>query len=119
MVGHGGISPELERALELLADGRWQNYETVVRHLIKVIPPGKAIRTADSLRVAQARKRSRRAGLPDPGSVQRVRAHDLDRVRETGARTIIRKMLTSSRFDVRPATAVRDRQIRLAGTSSP
>lgn len=106
-------SPELERARELLADGGWHDYEQVMRELVKVIPPGRAVREADSLRVAQVRKRARYAGRTPPDKPARQRHGDLDRIRTTGARAIIRKMLNGAEFDIDPPGRAERKRIRL------
>lgn len=96
----GEPSPELQHARQLLADGAWHDYEQVMRQLIKVIPPGRAIREAEKLRVVQARKRARYVGNAVPDAPPRRRPGDLDRMRETGARSIVRKMLNGANFQI-------------------
>jgi hypothetical protein len=108
----GEPSPELDRARRLLADGAWHDYEQVIRQLIKIIPPGRAIREAEKLRVAQARKRARYASSPPPEAAPRRSPPDLDRLRETGARSIVRKMLNGAHFEITPPGRGR-RRIRL------
>lgn len=102
--GVGQPSPELARARELLGDDRWHDYELIVHELVKVIPPGRAVREAEKLRVAQARKRARYAGrsVPDRVVLSRRTPRELDQIRYTGARSIVRKMLNGSDFDIDP-----------------
>lgn len=49
----GQPSPYLQRALALLADGSWHNQETVLREMIKLIPPGQCLRRAERNRTLQ------------------------------------------------------------------
>ena len=94
--GGPAASTELRRAQLVLADGIWHDYESLVRLLVPLVPPGRAARAAQGTRAGQARRRAVARGDLN-GSVRPV---DPDRLRETGARVIIRKMLRDAGFEV-------------------
>lgn len=47
------FSPYMRRALQLMIDGEWHSEEVVVREMIKLIPPGPAMRRAEARRAGQ------------------------------------------------------------------
>lgn len=71
-----------------------------MRELVKVITPGRAGRAAESARRTHARRRAQQRGEEFVAALPRLRPADPDRVRETGARLIVRKMITASDFEV-------------------
>lgn len=46
----GPLTPQLERAYELLADGEWHDREEIMFEISKVITPGVAVRHAETVR---------------------------------------------------------------------
>lgn len=105
-------SPELQRARHILSDGRWHDYEALLRELMRMVPPGRAARAAERHRVGQAVRRARYRGdvltrVPAP-----TRVNDPDRVRDTGARLIVRKVLSDAHFEVAPSGRSPNKRIR-------
>lgn len=105
------LSPELVRARELLEDGRWHDYETVMRELVRLVTPGRAGRAAEQARLQHLKRRARQTGQQYV-ALPRLRPADPDRVRESGARLIVRKMLSSSDFEIGWAGRPPARRIR-------
>lgn len=98
-----------ERAWQLMGDGEWHDYDAVTRELMKVVPPGIAVRQAEV-------DRQQRGGGRNPGWVSPpVRKQNIDPLRQvaTGQRTIVRQLLKNAAFEVtRDAPGV-GRRIRM------
>lgn len=110
----GNYYPQLaEKTHELLGDGEWHPYEQTLRALMKVIPPGPALRRSEMDRTSWQKQR----GL-SPGPRKRERSIE-DQI-YSGQRAIVRDYLhNKARFETdRPGHAWKsdpDRQIRLVG----
>jgi hypothetical protein len=114
------LSNELaRRADELLGDGQWHDLESVMLQLMKLVPPGRAMRVNE-----RERKSSTGAHYP-PGTP--VPERRVPRSREqlitSGARTLVRDFLSNPKvFEVdRPGhhgnhQASLGRRIRMIGT---
>jgi len=105
--GHGGppASPILTRAVELTEDGQWHNMEKLLRELAKMVPPGRAMRRAESNR------------LNVGGPPQRATG-EVERILKTGRRSIVRDFVRPPWFELDPPVAVSgrvdpDRKVRL------
>lgn len=95
----GGITagPLLMRAVELLEDQRWHFTEDVVREIMKVVPPGKALRAAEKSRVSgNSSKPRQRDWKPPP---ERVRPISTERAIQVGARVLARQVLFHPSFE--------------------
>lgn len=110
-------SPELTRARELLADGTWHDYETVMRELARLITPGRAGRAAEQARLQHLKRRARQTGQPYV-PLPRLLPADPDRVRESGARLIVRKMLSTADFEIGWSGKPPRRRIRYPRTAA-
>jgi hypothetical protein len=99
----------LVRLTELLEDGEWHRLDQVIREVGKLIPPGRAVRQAESDRLAAGGPPQRKVPLP------------VERQIESGRRTIVRSMLgyAGGRYfevDPRPRGGVRaspDTRVRM------
>jgi hypothetical protein len=106
------------RATELLGDGEWHNYDAVLRELVKLIPPGEAIRKAERVRVAG--RKQRKVIEPDAPRAGRFQRESSDLIR-SGARVIVRDFLRNDRvFEadpkaLAPGQVAPDRRIRMIG----
>lgn len=105
-------SAELQRARHLLADGLWHDYEALLRQLMRMVPPGRAARAAERHRIGQAARRARYRGDVLTGVPAPTRVNDPDRVRDTGARLIVRKVLSDAHFEVSPSGRSPRKRIR-------
>lgn len=76
------------RATELLGDGEWRPLEDVIRALMPLVPPGRAIRRAEQERI--------NAPTGRPAPAQRVIPRDVDKQIATGSRRIVYDFLASS-----------------------
>lgn len=102
--------------MELLQDGKWHDYHTIVREAAKVVPPGKALRKQEQLR---------KAGVRGPGKhlsythERRAVHRSNDELIGFGARAIVGATLASSRiFEIKPRGKVlpgEKKRIRLSG----
>jgi hypothetical protein len=108
----GPGSAELHRAREILADGEWHDYEALLRELMRMVPPGRAARAAERHRVGQAVRRARYRGTTLDGVPAPNRVNDPDRVRDTGARLLVRKVLSDAGFEIAPLGRAPDKKIR-------
>jgi hypothetical protein len=79
------VNPLQRRAVELLGDGQWRDFETVVAELSKLVPPGQAVRKSEKIRRAAK-------GAPE----QRKKTRDAERLIASGARTFAREALRES-----------------------
>lgn len=105
----GALSYELaRRADELLGDGEWHNYEATMRALIRLVPPGRAMRQNEHDRIGSG------YGMGPPA---RKQPRDTGDMITSGARTIVRQFLESVAFEATPPKMPRDpeRQIRQLG----
>lgn len=84
------LSPYTQRAMDLLADGYWHDEEAVVLEMIKLIPPGQAIRQAEKRRVGQSRRET--SSPPKERAVPR----SADYLRLVGGRAIALAALKNS-----------------------
>lgn len=109
-----------KRASELLGDGEWHNYEAVMSELMRLVPPGRALRENERIRRSQAQ---RRFGSTAPRQVERSVEFQI----ASGARSIVRGFLKSTKvyeFDLAGLGGTnpqikahnRTRQIRMVGT---
>jgi hypothetical protein len=110
----GTYQPALAaRVVELLADGEWHNYEQVVRELMKVVPPGPAIRRAEQDRIASNRGHKK----ADEEIGPRVKPRGTDELIRSGRRAIVRAFLRNVNYETdRPGRANRidpERRIRM------
>lgn len=105
-------SPELRRARHILSDGEWHDYEALLRELMRMVPPGRAARAAERHRVGQAARRARYRGDELTGVPAPTRVNDPDRVRDTGARLIVRKVLGDAHFEISPPGRSPSKRIR-------
>lgn len=90
------MAPHMKRAAEILADGQWHNRDVVIEEMIKLIPPGQAIRHSEEVRL---RKRQARiaAGLPVRDTPQRATDRSTTFLVRTGARSLAMRFLNASR----------------------
>ena len=95
----GPTSPHGLKAREVLLDGEWHPYEEVRAAVMRVIPPGMAIRKAESERLAEARKRSKR-GRP-PLTQERTVSRSSDFLIEYGRSRIANDVLKAEPYEVR------------------
>lgn len=93
------------RAHELLRDGQWHSWDRTVAELIKLVPPGIAIRRNERERVFSSRKNK---GEVTP----RVRPRSPDQLIHSGARAIVRDHLNTRRLYESQGIG-RDRQVRM------
>jgi hypothetical protein len=84
------ISPVLIRAVELLEDRAWHDYEATIRELARMVPPGKAIRRAERLRAQR-------------GPAERYVPVSDERAIASGQRSIVKDSLHAPWFEVCPA----------------
>ena len=83
------------RANELLGDGEWHDLETVMQDLMKVVPPGRALRQNE--RDRQTSNQQKTGSTP----ASRSRPQPRERLIAFGARTIVRDFLNNTRtFEV-------------------
>lgn len=68
---------------ELLEDGEWHETEKIINVLVKLVPPGRAKRKAEWIRVGRARA----AGRPAP---ERSKPRSDEFLIRSGARRIVR-----------------------------
>lgn len=104
------------RAVELLGDGEWHSYPEVMREMAKRIPPGVAMRRAESLR---ARKRR----STDPAApAERVKARSTEALIKSGSQDYVKNVLQNRRlYEIKPnygagaprAGWIDDRKIRM------
>lgn len=103
---HSPVHRDLaQRAVDLLGDGKWHNYEKVVHQLMKLIPPGRAIRRNEKERAMQN---------PNPRKVPL----SIERQIASGQRAIVRDFLKNSNFETDKAGSPRaggnfERHIRM------
>lgn len=103
------------RAEELLSDGEWHSYEKTLRAMIKVVPPGIAMRRNEQDRVHTNSSHK----TPAPAQRKYDRSDD-DKI-YSGARSIVRDFLNNTRvFETdMPGShivgAAHDRKVRLIG----
>ena len=87
--------PLVMRAVELLEDGEWHYVEDVLRELMKMVPPGRALRQAEQQRQYD-------------GPAQRVRHKSERQLIEIGRRLLARRALVGSGkadyFEMTPAS---------------
>lgn len=105
-------SLELQRARHILSDGKWHDYEDLLRELMRMVPPGRAARAAERHRIGQASRRARYRGTVLSGVPVSTRVNDPDRVRNTGARLIVRKLLSDAHFELSPLGRAPNKRIR-------
>lgn len=84
------------RAWELLGDTDWHDLEPVLQNLMRLVPPGVALREHEKARALDRAGRERRRGAPP----DQARAHPHPTSREsrqrTGARKVVRDFLRSA-----------------------
>lgn len=102
-----------EKATELLGDGEWHQHEKIMRALMKLVPPGPALRRSEQDRLAWLRQRGR-----EDAPRKRERATE-DQV-YSGQRAIVRDFLHNKGvFETNKAGSPHggtfDRQIRMVG----
>lgn len=107
----------LDLAYRELADGRWHDYEQLVRTMSGLVPPGQAIRNAEATRVGLIRRRAAARGQPLPAGYEPLRQRRASREEliRAGSRNIVRKALNGSRLEVDPAGHIgadQDKRIR-------
>ena len=100
------------RATELLGDGLWHPFEQTMRSLIKLVPPGLALRRNERDRLRLHRQRGVNVGGP------RVQQRPTEELIFSGARAIVRDFLHNTAFEtdrmgVPQAGGNYDRQIRM------
>jgi hypothetical protein len=110
--GGSNGSAELHRARHILADGQWHDYEALLRELMRMVPPGRAARAAEKHRVGQASRRARYRGDVLTSVPPSTRVNDPDRIRDTGARLIVRKVLSDAHFEISPPGRAPNKKIR-------
>lgn len=82
------------KAEELLSDGEWHSFDTIVNQLIPMIPPGQATRRNES-------RRRNAGGLVRPRSKPvRQYPYPLELQIRAGARSIIADMLRNHVFEI-------------------
>lgn len=59
------VSLVLSKTLELLSDGEWHDYEQLLREVIKVVPPGVALRYAQTKRFHMAKQNAKKRLTPE------------------------------------------------------
>lgn len=92
---HPGLIEILtRRAVELLDDGQWHDYEAVRAQMMKLIPPGIAWRKAEQIRLAGERQR-RREGAPEMANPRRT-TREIQV--ESGRKHMVSQMLENSRI---------------------
>lgn len=97
------FSPPMQRAVQVLIDGEWHDEEQVLLAMMRVIPPGQAMRRAESKRRGQ--RAAARARFESPHrQVQR----DPETLRAMGARAIAGDLLRHSKRIERA-----DRRVRI------
>jgi hypothetical protein len=93
-MGHQSGGPRasdiLTRAVEICADGRWHDHGALVRELSKMVPPGRAMRRAESNRVK---------GGGTPERTNEAQAH---RILESGRRSIVKEFVRKPWFETDP-----------------
>jgi len=98
------------RADELLGDGQWHNYEKTIRALLRLVPPGRAMRRNEMDRVANRKTQGKSA------DIARKRPATAQQRIYSGARSITRDFLTTGAFETnrkgQPNHADNERQIR-------
>lgn len=104
MTARTGVSPHFtqmsERAVELMGDGKWHDYETIIRELAKLVPPGVALRRSEQLR--QSARPSTDGAAHDPNwkpPPARIRPRSTEDQISTGARVIARLFLGAVGFE--------------------
>lgn len=99
-----GETPHWERALELLADGEWHDRERLYAEMVKVVPPGRAVRHAELIRQTSQSGRAPK---------DRVKQRSTEFLVATGRRSIVRMALRGRRLEFRTVDGrvqVRDRR---------
>jgi len=109
-----GIGTALaRRADQLLRDGKWHDYEEVLAELMKVVPPGRAVR------VAELNRRQAHRGLgPNDPLPPRRRPQPPEKVVEFGAKEVVRDFLRNRAYETDPNTSLdksKRRRIRQVG----
>lgn len=89
------------RATDLMKDRRWHEHEHIVRELMKVVPPGPAVRRNESDRAASYRQMHRELG-PDEPVPPRKRPLSREKQIEAGQRSLVREFLSSNVFESYP-----------------
>lgn len=84
------LAPHTARAMEVLADGTWHEEEAVLLEMIRMIPPGRAIRYAEKRRTAQNPK----TNTPPP---QRAVPRSSEYLRVLGGRALALSALKGSK----------------------
>lgn len=104
--------------MEVLQDGEWHDYVEVVREVAKVVPPGKALRKAEQLRLASARRPGEHLSYT---AERRVVQRPTEQLIEYGAYAIVRAVLLASpSFEIEPrGKLTRDgpKRVRFTGKS--
>src|SRR4051812_14216462 len=101
----GAMAPWTQRALDVLADGSWHSEDSVMLEMVKLVPPGYAMRRAEQRRRNQ---RPERTGL----GTQRAVPRSAEYLRLLGARAIAYEVLrTSKRMEQK--TDVNGRWVRM------
>ncbi len=86
------LSPQLERAYELLSDGEWHDREVILREIAKVITPGIAVRHAEVVR---------RTSGKGVAPAERKKPRSQEFLIASGKRSLARSALRGSRIEHR------------------
>lgn len=85
------------RALELLKDGDWHEYGTVLREIAAAVPPGVAVRRAERMRLLSNR------GTPSEDMPRKKDVGNTTRLIAVGSTSIARDVLADRRsFEIEP-----------------
>ena len=87
---------------ELLRDGRWHDYHEIVTKIAVKVPPGRAVRRAESQRVTASKDRhGGRDNVP-----ARQQSTGISHQVRIGSRHIAKQVLNRTRFEIHPAGPV-------------
>lgn len=86
------LTPQLERAYELLSDGEWHDREKILFEISKRIPPGVAMRHAELVRQTSGKT---------PAPPERVKKRSTEFLIASGKRSLARSALRGSRIEHR------------------
>lgn len=95
------------RAVELLEDGEWHDYDRVLAELAKMVPPGRALRRNEMDRRHASRTTERK----------RTEFTEERRI-ASGKRAIAKDMLNKEYIEVYPPGKVKNKRIRMTQVPS-
>lgn len=89
------------RVTELLEDGEWHDFEEVLAQLMKLIPPGRALRRTEAMRRYKS------------DAEERQRPFSQERQIASGKRAIAKDALAKPYIEIYPLGKVKNKRVRM------